>query len=138
MEQGFSHTVPGNYGWSLLVYKYLEEDAITAMHKLHKVLQNWNEYYRERNLPPHYALVISTDAGGPKYYREVIDGWNEIARNSGMNIPEIEHSTALEFLQDVDVPESKSIPFMASGQTSGCIFMVPGIIRPLKPKEKQL
>ncbi len=98
---------PGNYGWSLLVYKYLEEDAITAMHKLHKVLQNWNEYYRERNLPPHYALVISTDAGGPKYYREVIEGWNEIARNSGMKIPEIEHSTAMEFLHSVDVPGIK-------------------------------
>ncbi|MCB9250591.1 MAG: hypothetical protein H6613_19650 [Ignavibacteriales bacterium] len=30
---------PENYGWPLLVYKYLEEDAITAMHKLHKVLK---------------------------------------------------------------------------------------------------
>lgn len=98
---------PGNYGWSLLVYKYLEEDAVTAMHKLHKVLQNWNEYYRDRNLPPHYALVISTDAGGPKYYKEVIEGWNEIASNSGTNIPEIEHSTAMEFLHSVDVPGIK-------------------------------
>lgn len=95
---------PGNYGWSLLVYKYLEEDAVNAMHKLHKVLQNWNEYYDERNLPPHYALVISTDAGGPKYYKEVIEGWNAIARNSGVDIPEIAHSTALEFLHSVDVP----------------------------------
>jgi len=95
---------PGNYGWSLLVYKYLEEDAVTAMHKLHKVLQNWTDYYRQRNLPPHYALVISTDAGGPKSYREVIEAWNEIAGNSGELIPEIAHSTALEFLHKVDVP----------------------------------
>ena len=98
---------PGNYGWALLVYKYLEEDAITAMHKLHRVLQNWNEYYRERNLPPHYAVVISTDAGGPKYYKDVIEGWNEIARNSGKNIPEIGHSTAMEFFHAVDVPGVK-------------------------------
>ncbi len=115
MKEGFYHWYspdgssiftysPGNYGWSLLVYKYLEEDAVTAMHKLHKVLQNWNGYYRERNLPPQYALVISTDAGGPKNYKEVIDGWNEIARNSGNSIPEIAHSTALEFLHSVDVP----------------------------------
>ncbi len=95
---------PGNYGWSLLVYKYLEEDAVTAMHKLHKVLQNWNNYYRERNLPPHYALVISTDAGGPKNYKEVVEGWNELAWNSGKSIPKIGHSTALEFLHSVDVP----------------------------------
>jgi alpha-mannosidase len=98
---------PGNYGWSLLVYKYLEEDAVTAMHKLHKVLQNWNDYYRERNLPPQYALVISTDAGGPKSYKEVIDSWNEIAGNSGEKIPQIAHSTALEFLHAVDVPGIK-------------------------------
>ena len=97
---------PGNYGWSLLVYKYLEEDAVTAMHKLHRVLKNWNEYYHERNLPPHYALVISTDAGGPKYYKEVVEEWNEIAKKSGVNIPEIGHSTAMEFLHSVDVPEA--------------------------------
>ena len=98
---------PGNYGWALLVYKYLEEDAVTAMHKLHKVLQNWNEYYSERNLPPHYALVISTDAGGPKYYKEVIQEWNEIARHSGTSIPEIGHSTAMEFFHSVDIPGVK-------------------------------
>ena len=80
---------------------------MTAMHKLHKVLQNWNDYYRERNLPPHYALVISTDAGGPKNYKEVVEGWNELAQNSGKSIPEIGHSTALEFLHSVDVPGIK-------------------------------
>ena len=98
---------PGNYGWSLLVYKYLEEDAVTAMHKLHKVVKNWNEYYRERNLPPHYAVVISTDAGGPKYYKEVIEGWNEIVKNSELNIPTIQHSTATDFLHSIDVPGVK-------------------------------
>ena len=98
---------PGNYGWSLLVYKYLEEDAITAMHKLYKVVKNWNEYYRERNLPPHYAVVISTDAGGPKYYKEVIEGWNEIVKNSKIDIPTISHSTATDFLHSVDVPGAK-------------------------------
>lgn len=118
MKEGFYHWYspdgtsiftysPGNYGWALLVYKYLEEDAVTAMHKLHKVLKNWNEYYRERKLPPHYALVISTDAGGPKYYKDVLEGWNDIAEKSGMNIPAIEHSTALDFLHSVDVPGIK-------------------------------
>ncbi len=98
---------PGNYGWSLLVYKYLEEDAITAMHKLSKVMKNWNDYYRKHNLPPHYAIVISTDAGGPKNYEEVINGWNEIAIKSGLEIPLIQHSTAEDFLGEIDVPEAR-------------------------------
>ncbi len=98
---------PGNYGWYHYHHKILEEDAISAMHELHKILKNWNEYYRERNIPPHYGVVISADAGGPKYYKELIEVWNEIVQKSGKNIPKIEHSTALEFLREVDVPEAK-------------------------------
>ncbi|WP_180335607.1 glycoside hydrolase family 38 C-terminal domain-containing protein [Labilibaculum filiforme] len=98
---------PGNYGWYHYHHKVLDEDAITAMHELHKILKGWNEYYRERNIPPHYAVVISADAGGPKNYKKVIEGWNEIAKMPGRYIPEIAHSTALEFLQEVDVPEAK-------------------------------
>lgn len=98
---------PGNYGWYHYHHKALDEDAVTAMHELSKILKGWNEYYRERNIPPHYGLVISADAGGPISYKEVIEGWNEIVRNSGMDIPEISHSTALEFLKEVDVPEAK-------------------------------
>ncbi|MCB9250592.1 MAG: hypothetical protein H6613_19655 [Ignavibacteriales bacterium] len=56
-------------------------------------------------MPPHYAVVISTDAGGPKYYKEVIEGWNEIVKNSKLSIPKIEHSTATDFLHSVDIPE---------------------------------
>jgi len=98
---------PGNYGWSLLVYKYFEEDAVTALQKLNLVMQNWNEYYASRNIPPHYAIVISTDAGGPKDYTKLINEWNEIAKSSGSNIPLLQHSTAEEFLGKVDVPEAK-------------------------------
>lgn len=98
---------PGNYGWSLLVYKYLEEDAVTAMHKLSMLMKNWDEYYSERNIPPHYSIVISTDAGGPKYYEEIINNWNEIANESGFDIPLIQHSTAEDFLGEIDVPEAK-------------------------------
>jgi len=98
---------PGNYGWSLLVYKYFEEDAVTAMQKLNLVMQNWNEYYAKRNIPPNYAIVISTDAGGPKDYTKLINEWNEIAKSSGSNIPMLQHSTAEEFLGKVDVPEAK-------------------------------
>ncbi len=98
---------PGNYGWSLLVYKYFEEDAITALQKINKVIQNWNEYYAARHIPPHYAIVICTDAGGPKDYSPLINEWNMIANNSGFDIPKLQHSTAEEFLGKVNVPESK-------------------------------
>jgi len=98
---------PGNYGWSLLVYKYFEEDAVTAMQKLHKVMQNWNEYYTSRNIPPHYAIVISTDAGGPKDYSDIINEWNDIATSSGFDLPLTQHSTAEDFLADIDVPRAK-------------------------------
>lgn len=98
---------PGNYGWSLLVYKYFEEDAITAMIKLNKVIQNWNDYYAMHHLPPHYAIVICTDAGGPKDYSPLINEWNEIAKNSGYDIPRLQHATAEEFLAKIDVPEAK-------------------------------
>lgn len=98
---------PGNYGWSLLVYKYFEEDAITALQKLNKVIQNWNEYYKEHKLPPHYSIIISTDAGGPKDYTPIIDEWNKIVQTSGLDIPMVQHSTAEEFLGEIDVPEAK-------------------------------
>ena len=98
---------PGNYGWSLLVYKYFEEDAITALQKINKVIQNWNQYYATRHIPPHYAIVICTDAGGPKDYTPLINEWNEIAKNSGYDIPQLQHATAEEFLGKVNVPEAK-------------------------------
>lgn len=98
---------PGNYGWYHYHHKILDEDAITAIHELYKILKSWNAYYRERNIPPHYAVVLSGDAGGPKYYKEVIEGWNEIAKKSGIKMPEIQHSTAMDFFREVDVPEAK-------------------------------
>ena len=97
---------PGNYGWSLLVYRYFEEDVITALQKINKVIQNWNEYYAARHIPPHYAIVICTDAGGPKDYSPLINAWNEIAKNSGYDIPKLQHTTAEEFLGKVNVPEA--------------------------------
>ena len=98
---------PGNYGWALLVYQYFESDAITALQKLHKVLVNWNDYYTSHNLPPQYAVIISTDAGGPKDYSQIIGEWNEIAKSSGFDIPLVQHSTTEEFLGKIDVPGTR-------------------------------
>ena len=98
---------PGNYGWALLVYQYFEGDVVSAFQKLNAVLKNWDDYYRERNLPPDYAVVISTDAGGPKDYTPVINEWNEIALSSGSDIPVLKHSTVEDFLHVIDVPQAK-------------------------------
>ncbi len=98
---------PGNYGWALLVYRYFESDAITAMQKLHNVLRNWDAYYSSHNLPPHYAVIISTDAGGPADYGKIAGEWNKIAGLSATGIPHLQHSTAEEFLGKIDVPGIK-------------------------------
>ena len=98
---------PGNYGWALLVYQYFEEDVITAFGKMNAVLKNWDEYYAGRNIPAHYSVVISTDAGGPKDYTPIIEEWNELAVNSGYDIPLLQHSTVEDFLHMIDVPEAK-------------------------------
>ncbi|MBW8324252.1 MAG: hypothetical protein K0M50_05765 [Prolixibacteraceae bacterium] len=85
---------PGNYGRTLLAYKYFEEDAITAMQKLNKVMQNWNEYYSVRNISSHYSIVICTDAGGSKDYTTLINEWNDLSKKSDCHIPLLPHSTA--------------------------------------------
>lgn len=98
---------PGNYGWAVMFYKYFNEDAASAMNKLNGVIRNWDDYYRERNIPPHYAVVISNDAEGPVYYKEVLKEWNSIRSLAGKPLPALKYSTADEFLQTVNVPEAK-------------------------------
>lgn len=95
---------PGNYGWAVIFYKYFDEDAPTAMHKLHEVLKNWNEYYQSRNIPPHYAVVISNDAAGPAFYEKVLKDWNDIANTAGVEIPTLQYSTVDQFLDKINVP----------------------------------
>lgn len=98
---------PGNYGWASMFYKYFNEDAPTAMHKLNEVLKNWNFYYASRNIPAHYAIVISNDAAGPIYYKQVVDDWNKIVDQANFPIPRLKYSTAENFLLSVDNPEAR-------------------------------
>ncbi|MDO6432202.1 glycoside hydrolase family 38 C-terminal domain-containing protein [Flavitalea sp. BT771] len=97
---------PGNYGWAVMFYKYFDVDAPTAMHKLHEVLKNWNDYYASRHIPPHYAVVISNDASGPVYYDRVLKEWNHLAGQLALPIPRLRYTTADQFLDEVDVPEA--------------------------------
>lgn len=85
---------PGNYGWALLVYQYFEEDVITAFSKMNAVLKNWDEYYAGRNIPAHYGVVISTDAGGKVIPSQmVIKGTERSVTFEAENIPSLGYKT---------------------------------------------
>ncbi|RIV71537.1 glycosyl hydrolase-related protein [Flagellimonas aequoris] len=98
---------PGNYGWAVIFYKLFEEDAIEAMHKIQNRVEMWSDYYKEHNLPPHFAIVISNDASGPANYGNLIKEWNNIVSTTGMAMPKIRHSTVSGFLSEIKRPGAK-------------------------------
>lgn len=98
---------PGNYGWAILFYKLFEGDAIEAMHKMQNRVKMWSDYYRDRNLPPHFAIVLSNDASGPSHYGELVREWNKIIKKTGVKIPSLQHSTVASFMDGVNIPDAK-------------------------------
>ncbi|WP_242202030.1 glycoside hydrolase family 38 N-terminal domain-containing protein [Aestuariivivens insulae] len=92
---------PGNYGWAAMFYKIFDDDAIEALRKIQNRVKMWSDYYRQHNLPPHFAIVISNDASGPVDYGKVVKEWNEIRKNSKVKIPELRHSTVPGFLENI-------------------------------------
>ncbi|MDL2221158.1 glycosyl hydrolase-related protein [Parabacteroides sp. OttesenSCG-928-N08] len=97
---------PGNYGWAVIVWRFLEEDAISAFGGLHHRSQLWSDYFRSRNIPPHYAVVISNDSEEPANYKPLVDEWNRIVALSEVPLPQIKHSTAESYFSTVNVPEA--------------------------------
>lgn len=85
---------PGNYGWATLMWKFFDNGAVEAMDKLHTRLSLWDDYFKTRNIPPHYAVLISCDATKPVDFTPVIKEWNEIAAKSGGKLPKLVNSTA--------------------------------------------
>ena len=98
---------PGNYGWAAMFWKFFDEDAVTALHKLHERSILWSNYFSSRNIPPHYAVVISNDASGPANYKKVVDEWNKIVDMAEIPLPRLQHSTAENYFNLVNVPQSK-------------------------------
>ena len=45
---------PGNYGWYHYHHKVLEEEAVTAMHELHKILKNWTKH----GITPYIPIMV--------------------------------------------------------------------------------
>ncbi|XCF05936.1 glycosyl hydrolase-related protein [Tamlana crocina] len=97
---------PGNYGWAVMFYKLFEQDAIEAMHKLQSRVKMWSDYYKEHNLPPHFAIVISNDASGPNNYGNIVSEWNEILKKTGVKMPNLRHSTVTALMNEVKTPEA--------------------------------
>lgn len=97
---------PGNYGWASMIWKFFDNDAVTAFNKLHHRSVLWSDYYRKHNIPPHYAILLSCDATKPKSYKKIIDEWNKIAELSEIPLPHLKSSTAEEFLESVSTKES--------------------------------
>ncbi|APY12816.1 hypothetical protein BWZ22_10090 [Seonamhaeicola sp. S2-3] len=98
---------PGNYGWAIMFYKFFEEDAIEALRKLQTRVKMWGEYYKEHNLPPHFAVVLSNDASGPSHVGPIITEWNKIVEMADVKIPTIKHSTVTGFLSEMKQPGAK-------------------------------
>ena len=98
---------PGNYGWASLIWKFFEKDAVTAFERLHPRSRLWSDYFRERHIPPHYAVLMSCDATKPVNFAPVIDEWNHIAELAGADLPRLVCSTAEEYLALVDTPEAR-------------------------------
>ncbi|WP_282053894.1 glycosyl hydrolase-related protein [Maribacter luteus] len=98
---------PGNYGWAAMFYKIFDEDAIEALHKIQNRVKMWGDYYKEHNLPPHFAIVLSNDAAGPVDYGKVVKEWNDIVAKTGAKIPALRHSTVSSFLSEINKPGVK-------------------------------
>lgn len=92
---------PGNYGWASMIWKFFDEDAPTALHKLHHRTQLWGDYYKKHNIPPHYAILMSCDATKPVDFQPIVDEWNKIAETAGWEIPRLKVSTSEEYFNAV-------------------------------------
>lgn len=92
---------PGNYGWASMIWKFFDKDGATAMHKLHHRTQIWGDYFKQYNIPPHYAVLMSCDATKPVDFQRVIDEWNKIVDTSGIEMPRLKASTAEEYFEAV-------------------------------------
>jgi alpha-mannosidase len=98
---------PGNYGWASLIWKFFDNGAVNAFHKLHHRAALWSDYYKEHAIPPHYAVLISCDATKPINFSNVINEWNAIVEQAGVPLPRLKNSTSEEFFRMVNTGEAR-------------------------------
>lgn len=98
---------PGNYGWAIMFWKFFDDGAVNAFHRLHERSVLWSNYFREHNIPPHYAVVLSVDASGPSNYSRLIDEWNSIVDMAEEPLPRLRHSTATAYFKTVNTSATR-------------------------------
>ena len=98
---------PGNYGWATSQWKFFEKGAVIAFNKLHHRSQLWSDYFKKRNIPPHYGILMSCDATRPINYQKVIKEWNSIVEQAEVPLPRLENTTAEEYFNIVNVGNAK-------------------------------
>lgn len=92
---------PGNYGWASMIWKFFDNDAVTAFNKLHHRTLLWSDYFKQYNIPPHYAILMSCDATKPVDYQAIVDEWNALAEQSEIPLPRLKNSTSEEYFEAV-------------------------------------
>lgn len=96
----------GHYGWEKFVWHFFDSGVLQAFSRVHDRVLMWNDYYAEHNLPPHYAVLMSSDASKPDSYTELIEQWNDIAAKSEVPLPSLRYSTTDAYLSAIDTPDS--------------------------------
>ncbi len=94
----------GHYGWETMVWHFFDLGVLHAFRKVGDRLRLWEDYYRERHLPPTYAILVSNDASKPESFTPVIRAWNDIADKSEVPLPHMKYSTAEAFFSVMDDP----------------------------------
>ncbi len=98
---------PGNYGWASLFWKFYNEDAVTAFERLHHRSRLWSDYFEDRNIPAHYATLMSCDATKPINFGAIVEEWNKIVELAEIDLPRLKSSTAEEYFNIVNTPEAQ-------------------------------
>lgn len=93
---------PGNYGWATLHWKFFDDGAVNAFNRLHHRSVLWSDHYRENNIPPHYAVLMSCDATKPINFTPVINEWNKIVELAEIPLPKLKASTSEAYFDEVN------------------------------------
>jgi len=96
---------PGNYGWGIMdhTWAFFNYGLLEAFQRVHKRIMLNCTYFKEHNIPPYYAVLLSCDATKPNNYDSLATEWNKIVELSGMNIPHLIISSSRTYCEKVNV-----------------------------------
>ena len=95
---------PGHYYNHSLI---LADTTPVAAQKLAAKYGDWKTFFAGRNVPAQFGVLNSADAAGPQYFGKLVSYWNAQPSSGAAPRPVMQHSSALDFFHDVDVPGAK-------------------------------